>query len=132
MSGGYEWHVRFGDVDAAGVIYYPRLFDRVVRAVGAVMDDVGYPFAGLVDDGVGFPIVHAEIDLVRPIRLGETVSLGVAPTVGETSVEFDVDCRVDGTLVAEASQTQTLIDLETFEPTAIPTDLRDRLERLVE
>ncbi|WP_254861539.1 acyl-CoA thioesterase [Halovivax gelatinilyticus] len=130
MSLEHEWTVRFGDVDLAGVIYYPGLFDRFVRTVEDAMAAAGYPFATMLEDAVGMPIVHAEADLHRPIRLGETVTIAVTPTVGETSVRFAFECTVDGDVVAEGEQVQTLIDLESFDPIAVPDDLAVALEAL--
>lgn len=128
MSYRTGWDVRFGDVDAAGIVYYPRLFDRVVRAVEESLSDIGQPVAEMVDERVGMPIVNAEADLERPIRLGDKLTIEVIPTIRETSVVYNVEFSRDGDRVATARQTMVTVDLDSFEPTPVPADVRHAIE----
>lgn len=62
MVYNHEWDIRFGEVDQAGIIYYPNLFDALHHGVEELHKEAGFPFHDLVlGDGVGMPIVHARL-----------------------------------------------------------------------
>src|SRR5262249_39487794 len=60
--------VRFGQVDYAGIMYYPRFFDNF----HTVFEDMfttrlGVPYMSILRDRrIGFPMVHMETDFRRP------------------------------------------------------------------
>ena len=128
MSYETEWTLRFGDVDPAGILYYPRLFDRVVRGYEELMIEAGWPVSELIDGGTGMPIVNVEADLFSPARHGQTLDITLSPTVNESSVVFEVRFDHDGETVARAQQTMVTIDLDSFETRPVPEELRTALQ----
>jgi 4-hydroxybenzoyl-CoA thioesterase len=132
LSHRFHLDVRFGDLDQAGIVYYPRYLhfchvgmeEYFLRVVG-----VGYP-AFLTEHDLGLPAVRTEVDHRRPIRYGEAVELEVTvERVGASSVEWrhrfwhlgearpSTECRVVTVLVA----------MSTFEKRDVPEWLRQRL-----
>jgi YbgC/YbaW family acyl-CoA thioester hydrolase len=104
MRTSYATTISLGDTDAAGVLFYARLFDLAQRAFEHHCAARGFPIARFWSDGVLAPVVHVEADYRAPLRLGDDV-------VVETSLEgmggssfriAHVVRRGDGTLAAEA------------------------------
>jgi acyl-CoA thioesterase FadM len=82
---------RFGDIDRAGIAYYPNL----LHYFHCCFEDwwaegLGAPYPTVMrDDNLGLPAVHLEVDFYAPIRYGDTpdIHLGVL-RIGASSVEF--------------------------------------------
>lgn len=127
-----EWEVRMGDVDRAGVIYYPTLFDHLHRGVESLLESAEWPLHRTIEAGTGLPIVHADADYLRPIQFGSTVRMEITPDVGEKSVTFEATGQVDDELVFEATQKNVTIDLSKFRSIPVPDDLRSALEGYAE
>ncbi len=120
--------VRFQDVDAAGVLFFGRIFDYCHQAyeelIGSFGVDRAHYFAG-ADYLV--PIAHAEADYRSPIRLGERVTVTIDVTrVGRASVRLRY--RVTGPaaedLRAEVMTVHAFVDRATMRPISIPEPLR--------
>ena len=120
--------VRFQDVDAAGVLFFGRIFDYCHQAyeelIGSFGVDRAHYFAG-ADYLV--PIAHAEADYRSPIRLGERVIVTIdVIRVGRASVRLHY--RVAGPaaedLRAEVMTVHAFVDRATMRPISIPEPLR--------
>jgi 1,4-dihydroxy-2-naphthoyl-CoA hydrolase len=78
----YETHIRLADTDAAGVVYFASLLRIAHEAYEAWLHDAGLPIATVISDRpYALPIVHADVDLKLPLRLGDRVVVDL--TVGE-------------------------------------------------
>lgn len=129
MPYSYDWKIRFGEVDRAGIVYYPVLFLQLHHAVEDLFEDAGFPLHELHDAQMGMPIVHAEADYYRPMTYGNTVRIDVVPEMGDSSVTFQLTGSLDGERTFEAQEKHVFVDMETFESTPIPDDLRDGFAR---
>lgn len=129
MGYTYEWRVRFGDVDRAGIIYYPRAFEAVQHATEDLMNDAGFPFHRLIDsEGWSMPIVNAETTYLAPVEYGDVVEIELVPELTEQSVVYSATGRVDGEDAFATRVTMVAVDMETFEPRPLPDAVRDALE----
>src|SRR5688572_22069786 len=73
-----EREVRFQDVDAAGVIFYPRLLEYFNDTYLALLSSAGQPLhASLGRASWVSPVRHAEADFLRPLRFGEAIEVAV-------------------------------------------------------
>src|SRR5262245_15417998 len=71
--------VRFQDVDAAGIVFFARLFEYFHDALVAWMDGAGMVLHRALKAGAwGAPLKHAEADFLRPLRFGDEISIAVA------------------------------------------------------
>jgi 4-hydroxybenzoyl-CoA thioesterase len=127
--------VRFGQVDYAGIMYYPRFFDNF----HAVFEDMfstrlGVPYMSILQDRrIGFPMVHIETDFRRPFRFGEPMRLALSVTrIGRSSIGFRYRGHAgdDPEPSVEAAATVVTIDLDSFASLDIPPDIRAVLEEL--
>jgi 4-hydroxybenzoyl-CoA thioesterase len=123
--------VRFDEVDAAGIVYFPRYFTWCHDAMEAMLSAIDGGYVGLVNDRrLGFPAVHVEADYSAPLRFGDEVH--VATTVermGKSSValRFDITRATDGDMAATVRHVVALTDLTVLRATPLPEDIRTAL-----
>ena len=121
--------VRFGDVDHAGIVYYPRYFEYFHTAFEEMFAE-GYRH--IVDDrSIGFPAVRVECDFHAPLRFGDLVEVEVTcDRTGRSSVTLHYRAVKDGVATAEARITCAAVDMKVLRSIPIPDDLRARFESL--
>jgi len=104
MATTYAATISLGDTDAAGVLFFARLFDFVQRAFEAHIGARGLPIARCLSEGVFAPVVHAEADYRTPLRLGDAITIeSSVESIGDSSVRMAYIVRKsDGALAAEA------------------------------
>jgi 4-hydroxybenzoyl-CoA thioesterase len=124
--------IRFGDLDPAGMVYYPRTLhfchvgmEEFFRQVVGV----DYPtFTG--EHHLGLPTVRSEVDYRRPLRYGDTLEIEIAVAkVGRSSVAWHDRIRHEGSdrPSAEIHLTTVLVDMRTFTKVPVPDWLRAKL-----
>jgi 4-hydroxybenzoyl-CoA thioesterase len=125
--------IRFGDIDHAGIVYYPRFLHYFHVALEEFFGqelEVDYP--DLIDEHrIGLPTVHLETDFSRPLRYGDSIEVEVSVlNFGKTSMTFgyrvfkqgeDEPCIVGHNVAV-------CLDMDTFNKKDIPDWLRKRLE----
>jgi len=86
--------VRFGQVDAAGVVFHPRYFEMLNDAIEDWFAKLGFPFADLhLGKAYGVPLVHIEADFFRPSRLGDDLDFTLhVVRIGRASLELGISC----------------------------------------
>jgi 4-hydroxybenzoyl-CoA thioesterase len=90
MSFVTERKIRFADEDHARIVYYPNFFHFFHEAFEEMFEAHGVPYRLCLDEGVGWPAVHAEADYKRPVRFGDTLAIAVSVAkLGETSATFE-------------------------------------------
>ncbi len=128
-TGPHVHRVRFGDVDRAGIAYYPRIFHWFHVAFEEWFErEIGIPYRELIEDRkVGFPAVKVETEFTSPMRFGDDVAFEVSvERVGGSSVVFAYAARnrTTGKDAARARVTCACVDMSTFRPIPVPEDLR--------
>ncbi|BBM88783.1 hypothetical protein COTS27_00468 [Spirochaetota bacterium] len=123
--------ITMAHVDAAGLIFFPRLYDLCESALEVFFEAI---FAKnfhtvIFQQKQATIIVHSEADYKKPIRLGDHIKVVVACThVGTTS--FTIHYKMYNTkevFVAEAKTVHVLIDLVTFEKVKISDEWRSKI-----
>ncbi len=122
--------VRFGDCDAAGIGYYPRL----LALVDAAIEDwtaatIGVDRATLHGEQQrGLPTITLTTHFIAPCRMGEQLTFGVRlKHVGTSSIELDVRAEVNSTPRFTVASVQALIDTSTGRTVPWPDVWRERL-----
>jgi 4-hydroxybenzoyl-CoA thioesterase len=127
--------VRFGDVDHAGIVYYPQFFIYFHQAFEDFFNDNGHAYHELLNRRrVGFPTVHIETDYQLPLRYGDALDVELSvPKVGQRSATFRyVGYRhQDGKQACAAAITCACVDLDHFAAVDVPTDLRTLFGKFV-
>ena len=121
--------VRFADVDAAGLVYYPVLFHYCHVA----MEDFFAARCPLTydrlvsEERVGLPTVNARAEFFAPLVYGDTVEAEVfVSRVGTSSVVFEYRLRraSDRVLCASATLVQVAMSLDARRAVPVPEHLR--------
>ncbi len=84
--------VRFGDVDSAGLVYYPRIFHYFHIALEEFFAArCGTAYHRLMsEERTGFPTVNAQTEFLAPLVYGDEINVSMCVVeVGTTSVTFE-------------------------------------------
>ncbi len=126
--------IRFGDIDRAGIVYYPRFmhyFHVALEEFFASELEIEY-HAVVETHRIGLPTVHVETDFSRPFSYGDNIEVEVSVLdVGRSSITFgyrvfkqgESDPRITGRNVT------VCLDMDTFKKMEIPPWFRQLLER---
>jgi 4-hydroxybenzoyl-CoA thioesterase len=137
----YERAIRFEDVDAARIVFFPRFFGYCHEAMEALFGGIEGGYVGMINDRhIGLPTVHVSSDFKSPLRYGDVARIEVRVSkIGKSSCRFSyaVYREKDGVLAATVEQTSVLTDLgfenapkeNTIRPIAIPDDIRALLTK---
>ena len=68
-----EIRVYYEDTDCGGVVYYANYLKYFERARTEYLEMRGYSVAGLMEQGVVFVVVRAEVEYCSPGRYGDTL-----------------------------------------------------------
>jgi 4-hydroxybenzoyl-CoA thioesterase len=121
--------VRFGDVDHAGIVYYPQFFIYFHQAFEDFFDDNGLRYPDMLNKRrIGFPTVHIEADYKLPLRYGDALDVELTvPAIGDKSAVFRyVGYRHgDGRHSCQAEITCACVNMDSFKAITIPDDLRE-------
>jgi 4-hydroxybenzoyl-CoA thioesterase len=134
MKFSAEFSVRFGEIDQARVVYYPRFFhyfhqtfeEWFARALG-----VSYPDL-VLKENVGFPSVRVESEFLKPLRYGDTIRVDLELLdIGRSSitVAYTIVRLSDGATSARATVKNVAINNDSFAPVPISDEWRQRFEK---
>jgi 4-hydroxybenzoyl-CoA thioesterase len=129
----FDRAVRFDEVDAALMLYYPRFLGYCHEAMEAMFAELegGYPRL-IKERRVGLPAVHIEVDFKSPLRYGDTVRMELAVVkTGTTSItlRYTLSRKDDGRAVAVVQHVCVATDLDAMKAMPIPADVIELLDR---
>ena len=127
--------VRFGDVDPAGIVYFPKIYDFLHQAFEELWDvHVGKRYYHLVgEERVGFPLVHSEVHFESPLRFGDRPLVKITCFhVGRSSLGLRYRISVADRLCVDARMTTVCVDLEGLESRPMDDAHRVRFEEIRE
>ena len=126
-----EERVRWGDVDAARIIFYGSYIHFFEFAETELFREVGLPYGVMFDElGIWLPRVHLECDFHRAARLDYILEVSVwVARIGTKSMRLNFEVRRKGSedLIATAHFVLAAVNQKTFETVPIPTELREKL-----
>ncbi len=127
-----EERVRWGDVDAAGIIFYGAYIRFFEFAETELFRAVGLPYSVMFDElDVWLPRVHLECDFHHAARLDDLLEVSVyVGRFGNKSMHLNFEVRRKGEelLIAQAHFVLASVRRDTFETVPIPVELRARLK----
>jgi YbgC/YbaW family acyl-CoA thioester hydrolase len=121
--------VRFGDVDKAGIVYYPVIFHYLhIAQEDFFAEYARMPYHRLIEqERIGFPTVTDFTEFIEPIRYGDVLEILVyISQIGRSSVTFEFSIHKAGTgqLLVKSSQTKVAVNIDTWKPIEIPDKYR--------
>ncbi len=129
------FQVRFGHVDPAGIVYFPRIFDYLHDIFEEVWENhVGTRYYHLLlDRRIGFPLVHSDVDFDNPLRFGDRPLATVTCfRLGRSSLGLRYRIHRDATLCVDARLVTVCVNTDRMEPLPIPEAFRSRFEEIFE
>ena len=126
-----EERVRWGDVDAARIIFYGAYIRFFEIAETELFRAVGLPYGVMFDElDIWLPRAHLECDFRRAARLDDLLEVSAyVGRVGKKSLRLDFEVRRNGEddLVAEAHFVLVAVRRSSFESVTVPEELKRRL-----
>jgi YbgC/YbaW family acyl-CoA thioester hydrolase len=126
-----EERVRWGDVDAARIIFYGAYIRFFEFAETELFRAVGLPYSVMFDElDVWLPRVHLECDFHQAAQLDDLLEVSVyVGRFGNKSMRLDFEVRRKGdeAVIAHAHFVLAAVKRDTFETVTIPDELRKRL-----
>jgi YbgC/YbaW family acyl-CoA thioester hydrolase len=121
--------VRFQDIDAAGILFFARVFEYFHDAFAALLAARGVDLPKVIrEESWGAPLGHAEADFKAPMRFGDAVTVEVERgEVGTTSltVLFRIVAAADPSKVlCTGKAVHVFVDRETFRSVPVPAEMR--------
>ena len=130
-----EERVRWGDVDAARIIFYGAYVRFFEFAENELFRAVGLPYGVMFDElDIWLPRVHLECDFHRAAQLDDLLEVSVyVGRFGNKSMRLDFEVRRKGAaeIIADAHFVLAAVRQDTFETVTIPDELKQRLAPFV-
>lgn len=128
----YERPIRFDEVDPAGIVFFARYANFAHEAIESFFADLegGYP-ALIQKRRIGLPSVRLEADFRSPLRYGDKLRVETSCTkLGTTSATLTHEMKNADTLelCAVVRQIVVTVALDSFRATAMPADVRAKLQ----
>lgn len=126
------YRVRLADTDAAGVVYFAHLLHICHVAYEEVLLQRGVNLRSFLEQGtIAIPIVHGEIDCLRPIFWGDLVFITLTPRfLSENELLINYDLTAEGNTSQTLARGQTrhvCINPKTRRRTPFPWEIRRQL-----
>lgn len=130
-----EERVRWGDVDAASIIFYGAYIRFFEFAETELFRHIGLPYGAMYDRlDVWLPRAHLECDFYRAAKLDDLLEVSAyVGRIGTKSVRLDFEVRRKGEqdLIAGAHFVLVSVRRDTFETIDVPQELRTCLAPFV-
>ena len=130
-----EERVRWGDVDAASIIFYGAYIRFFEFAETELFRSVGLPYGVMFDElDVWLPRVHLECNFRHAAKLDDLLEVSVwVGRIGTTSLRlnFEVRRKSEDTLVADAHFVLVAVRRDSFQTVPIPDELKQRLSSYI-
>lgn len=124
---------RYAEIDQQGVVFNGHYLTWFDEACTALFDALGISYPALMDLGLDFQVVHAEIDYVTPVRWRDEVRvIAQCSRVGTTSftVGFTVLARTgaaDERVAVRGHNVYVLVSTTDWAKRPVPEQMRAAL-----
>ena len=128
----FEWPVKvyYEDTDAGGVVYYANYLKYLERARTEWLRHLGFEQDALMrESGIVFAVRRVEIDYLLPARLDDALVVEARiEATSKASLTFAQRIvRAPDTVLSRATVKIACLDKDRFRPTAIPAQIREKL-----
>lgn len=130
-----ERKIQFADVDAAGILYYPRFFSICHNTFEKCFDEKGpFSYAEMIKQyGLGFPAVKVEANFLLPMAHGDLAKITMnVERIGNSSitVHYEIINETVQKTSFIADITNVCMDLSAHKSVPISETLRTFLNEL--
>ncbi len=129
-----ERTVRFQDVDAAGIVFHPRILEYFHDTFCEFLAANGHPLDRVLRERQwGSPLSHAEADFFTPLRFGDRIAVEMVKAdlaLSEVTVGHRLRRLEDGRVAAVGQTVHVFIDSAGVRRIEVPQGLRAAFEQL--
>ncbi|WP_276352193.1 acyl-CoA thioesterase [Cohnella caldifontis] len=130
LSTEWEFKVRFGETDAAGIAYYPNFYKWMDQASHEMFGAIGYSTRKLLAEQLGIPLLEAHCQFRKPLLFEDLAKVvSTVQEVGNKTVKIGHAIYRGEEVVAEGYEVRAWITGSSgqIKATAIPDPLRAAL-----
>ncbi|MDZ8185906.1 MAG: thioesterase family protein [Nostoc sp. ChiSLP02] len=130
MAFTYNRTVRFQDTDAAGVVYFANVLGICHEAYEESLEASSINLKDFFNNPpVAFPIVHASVDFLRPMFVGDKLLISLIPQkLGVDKFEITYEINVGEVIVAKAVTRHVCINASSRVKQELPDEIIQWLE----
>ena len=124
--------IRFGQTDAAGITYYPRLVEMINDIVEDFFADViGFSYKEMEDGGIALPVLELSIKYFKPAFYDDELTIEtVISEIPKARIHFEYKTyNSEGVLLNEAKTSLVFINKATMKPCSAPNDFVEGLKK---
>jgi len=122
-----EKRVYYHDTDAGGVVYYARYLNYLEEARTELLRSRGIDTVANLARGVGFAVVHLEVDYKAPARYGDLIRIHArVEKIGSASIRFAQEVRRGRDVILISTAVLACIDAD-IKPRRLPEEMRKAL-----
>ncbi len=128
--------VRFSQIDAAGIVFYPRYFEMI----SATVEDwfagpLELSFAKMhFDEKAGIPLVDIHCKFFAPSRLGDELRFELGVTrIGQSSISLQIEVSCQRQQRLKVEMTIVYVDGDDGKPVSkpLPVELRRQIQEFL-
>jgi acyl-CoA thioester hydrolase len=128
----HELRVRYGECDAQGIVFNANFLAYVDVVLTEIWRESMGSYDLLLETGVDTVVAEANLRFLAPARFDDVLRIEAGfDGLGSTSTMLRLWFRRNDDLLAEADVRYVFVDLENWEKTAIPAEVRKSLESLL-
>jgi 1,4-dihydroxy-2-naphthoyl-CoA hydrolase len=127
----YDTKIRLHHTDAANLIFYSKLFNLAYECYEDFLEINDFSIPKILDEKkILVPVVHAEADYIKPIKIGDKIKIQMSLNkLGNSSYTliYDFYNNKNNEKVAQAKTIHVLLNYDSYKPEKIPEKLREIL-----
>ncbi|WP_086268452.1 acyl-CoA thioesterase [Campylobacter sp. P0103] len=126
----YEFKAEFFDTDPMGIMWHGNYVKYLEMARCKLLDEIGYNYVKMQDNGFTLPIVKMDLKYINPIYFNEYFIVEISVIECDITLKFKYTLlSKDELTIAKASTTQVAVTLNKETLYSIPDDLKFALNQ---
>lgn len=121
----YEFKAEFFDTDPMGIMWHGNYVKYLEMARCKLLDEIGYNYIKMQDNGFTLPIVKMDLKYINPIYFNEYFIVEISVIECDITLKFKYTLlSKDELTIAKANTTQVAVTLNKETLYSIPDDLK--------
>ena len=126
----YEFKAEFFDTDPMGIMWHGNYVKYLEMARCKLLDEIGYNYIKMQDNGFTLPIVKMDLKYINPIYFNEYFIVEISVIECDITLKFKYTLlSKDELTIAKANITQVAVRLNKETLYSIPDDLKFALNQ---
>lgn len=126
----YEFKAEFFDTDPMGIMWHGNYVKYLEMARCRLLDEIGYNYIKMQDNGFTLPIVKMDLKYINPIYFNEYFIVEISVIECDITLKFKYTLlSKDELTIAKANTTQVAVTLNKETLYSIPDDLKFALNQ---